>query len=75
MATICNNGAEVGATTSVFPYTTAMQKYLNATRRTTLAKDADNAASSGQLSADHGAQYDEIVEIVGPAPHNTYQTG
>ncbi len=31
MATICNMGAEIGATTSVFPYGSRMKKYLEAT--------------------------------------------
>jgi aconitase A len=34
MATICNMGAEIGATTSVFPYNHRMKKYLNKTSRT-----------------------------------------
>jgi aconitate hydratase len=33
MGTICNMGAEIGATTSVFPYNTRMAEYLNATKR------------------------------------------
>ena len=33
MATICNMGAEIGATTSVFPYNHRMKKYLQATDR------------------------------------------
>lgn len=33
MGTICNMGAEVGATTSVFPYNIRMKKYLVATGR------------------------------------------
>lgn len=33
MATICNMGAEIGATTSVFPYNHRMKKYLNKTGR------------------------------------------
>ena len=34
MATICNMGAEIGATTSVFPYNFRMRDYLIATGRT-----------------------------------------
>jgi aconitase A len=34
MATICNMGAEIGATTSVFPYNHRMKKYLSKTGRT-----------------------------------------
>lgn len=33
MATICNMGAEIGATTSVFPYNHRMKKYLSKTGR------------------------------------------
>ena len=33
MGTICNMGAEIGATTSVFPYNSRMEAYLNATTR------------------------------------------
>ena len=33
MATICNMGAEIGATTSVFPYNHRMSHYLKATGR------------------------------------------
>ena len=33
MGTICNMGAEIGATTSVFPYNYRMQDYLKATGR------------------------------------------
>lgn len=64
LATIANMGAEVGATTSTFPYTTNMRSYLNATRRGPVALAADKAAEAGYLSADQGAEYDEIIEIV-----------
>ncbi|KAH7883782.1 aconitase family-domain-containing protein [Phlebopus sp. FC_14] len=63
LATIANMGAEVGATTSTFPYTANMQAYLNATGRGPVARAADEAASKGYLSADEGAEYDEIIEI------------
>ncbi len=33
MGTICNMGAEIGATTSVFPYNKRMAEYLKATKR------------------------------------------
>lgn len=33
MATICNMGAEIGATTSIFPFNRRMIDYLNATNR------------------------------------------
>jgi len=64
LATIANMGAEVGATTSTFPYTPSMQAYLQATRRGPVARAADEAAAKGFLSADAGAEYDELIEIV-----------
>jgi hypothetical protein len=64
LATIANMGAEVGATTSTFPYTARMQAYLHATRRGPVAHAADEAAAKGFLSADAGAEYDELIEIV-----------
>jgi hypothetical protein len=64
LATIANMGAEVGATTSTFPYTPNMQAYLHATRRGPVARAADEAATKGFLSTDAGAEYDELIEIV-----------
>jgi aconitase A len=61
-------GAEVGATTSTFPYTPNMRAYLNATGRGSVARAADEAAANGFLHADEGADYDEVIEIVGPLP-------
>ncbi|KAJ3736998.1 aconitate hydratase [Lentinula guzmanii] len=63
LATIANMGAEVGATTSTFPYTSNMQSYLHATGRGPVARAADEAAATGFLSADEGAEYDEVIEI------------
>ena len=60
-------GAEVGATASTFPYTPNMRSYLQATGRSAVAKEADQAASQGFLSADEGAEYDELIEIVCPS--------
>jgi len=57
-------GAEVGATTSTFPYTPNMQAYLNATGRAPVARAADRAASQGFLSADESAEYDDVIDIV-----------
>ena len=64
LATIANMGAEVGATTSTFPYTPSMRAYLHATRRGPVARAADEAAARGFLGADAGAEYDELIEIV-----------
>jgi homoaconitase len=63
-ATVANMGAEVGATTSTFPYTSHMRDYLVATGRAPVAKAADEAASRGFLEADKDAEYDEVIPIV-----------
>jgi aconitate hydratase len=62
MATICNMGAEIGATTSVFPFNNRMVDYLNATKRSEIGKYAQRFAHN--LKADEGAQYDQSIEIV-----------
>ena len=54
-------GAEIGATTSVFPFNKRMADYLAATGRQEIA---DLASSySNLLSADEGAKYDKVIEI------------
>lgn len=64
MGTICNMGAEVGATTSQFPYTKSMFRYLSATDRAPIASLADEVNNTtGILEADSGAQYDKVIEI------------
>jgi hypothetical protein len=62
---MANMGAEVGATTSTFPYSSNMRNYLKATGRSSVAAAADDAASKGFLAADEGAEYDDVIEIVG----------
>ena len=62
MATICNMGAEIGATTSVFPYNKRMRDYLKATKRDAIAKEADKYEKA-LLSPDAGCKYDELIEI------------
>ena len=62
MGTICNMGAEIGATTSVFPYNSRMRDYLAATERTAIAEQADKYQSA-LLSADEGCQYDQLIEL------------
>jgi aconitate hydratase len=65
--TICNMGAEVGATTSTFGYDTSMERYLRATDRDDVA-DAANAVKQ-HLTADpevyqNPEQYfDQVIEI------------
>lgn len=61
MGTICNMGAEIGATTSIFPYNDRMNEYLSATGRSDIAQVAD--ANKSFLSADAGAHYDQVIEI------------
>jgi aconitate hydratase len=66
-ATITNMGAELGATTSVFPFDKRMADYLRATGRSEVARLAEDVRA--QLSADHevvnnpAKYYDEVVEI------------
>lgn len=61
MGTICNMGAEIGATTSVFPYNSRMRDYLVATNRKDIAQEAEQNKSL--LSADSGCDYDRVIEI------------
>lgn len=61
MGTICNMGAEVGATTSLFPYNHRMAAYLNATNRSAIAEYAEKYKHI--LIPDEGAPYDRLVEI------------
>jgi aconitate hydratase len=60
-ATICNMGAEIGATCSVFGYDAEMAAYLRATGRADIAAAADAVRS--ELRPDEGATYDRLVEI------------
>ena len=65
--TICNMGAEIGATTSIFPYDSKMSNYLKSTSRKELAELADKIKQ--HLSADSEVYnspkdfYDEVIEI------------
>ncbi|GJN92470.1 hypothetical protein Rhopal_005500-T1 [Rhodotorula paludigena] len=63
LATIANMGAEMGATTSTFPYSDNMRRYLHATNRGPVADEADKAQAAGFLSADAGCEYDQHVSI------------
>ena len=62
MATICNMGAEIGATTSLFPFNKRMVDYLNATKRGDIAAYAK--AFEHNLQPDKGAEYDQLIEVV-----------
>ncbi len=65
--TICNMGAEHGATTSIFPYDDKMKAYLEATGRAEWAKLADKIAEllrpDPEVEADPEKFYDRVVEI------------
>ncbi len=61
MATICNMGAEIGATTSVFPYNKRMGAYLEATKRGDIAKYAQSFQHN--LQPDEGSEYDQRIEL------------
>jgi aconitate hydratase len=61
MATICNMGAEIGATTSVFPFNSRMGDYLRATSRPAIASASETFAHN--LTPDAGAKYDQVIEI------------
>ena len=61
MATICNMGAEIGATTSVFPLSYYMREYLVATGRGKIADLADKYYNC--LVEDPDARYDKLIEI------------
>jgi aconitate hydratase len=66
-ATICNMGAEIGATTSLFPYDAAMADYLRATRRVDLADAADGVSgdlrADDQVEADPERFFDQVLEV------------
>jgi aconitate hydratase len=65
--TICNMGAEIGATTSIFGYDQKMREYLIKTKRADVANLADNVAS--YLNADPEVYvkpekyFDQVIEI------------
>jgi aconitate hydratase len=65
--TICNMGAELGATTSVFPFDERMATYLEATDRADIARLAANnralLVSDPEVLRNPKDFYDEVVEI------------
>ncbi|KAL5120512.1 aconitate hydratase [Pleosporales sp. CAS-2024a] len=67
MATVCNMGAEVGATTSLFPFSPAHVPYLQATHRGPIAEQAAKIANSPMqqnlLRPDPEAAYDKVIEM------------
>ncbi|MFT3824558.1 MAG: aconitate hydratase [Chitinophagaceae bacterium] len=65
--TICNMGAEIGATCSVFAYDEKMSAYLKATDREEVATAADGIREylrpDAEVYADPAAYYDQLIEI------------
>ncbi len=65
--TICNMGAEVGATTSIFAYDESMERYLNATGRSEVAAIAnqmkDVLDADPEVYANPEKYYDQLIEI------------
>ena len=65
--TICNMGAEIGATTSMFAYDDAIARYLKSTGREDLADlataNAHHLRSDDEVLADPDAYYDQVIRI------------
>jgi len=66
-ATVCNMGAEIGATCSLFGYDANAAKYLKATGREAIADLADRYAEflvdDPEVDADPGRFFDQVIEI------------
>jgi aconitate hydratase len=66
-ATICNMGAEIGATTSMFAYDDAIGRYLKSTGREAVADAAIAVAhhlrADDEVEANPGSYFDEVIEI------------
>jgi len=65
--TICNMGAEIGATTSTFGYDESMERYLRATGRNDVADAANKVkqhlTADAEVYADPKKYFDEVIEI------------
>ncbi|MBS7252372.1 aconitate hydratase [Flavobacterium branchiicola] len=65
--TICNMGAEIGATTSTFGYDDSMSRYLRSTNRADVADAADKVASyltgDPEVYANPEKYFDQVIEI------------
>ncbi len=65
--TICNMGAEIGATTSTFGYDEAMERYLRATGRNEVADGAnaikDHLTGDPEVYANPEKYFDQVIEI------------
>ena len=65
--TICNMGAEIGATTSTFGYDDSMSRYLRSTNRADVADAADKIApyltGDAEVYANPELYFDQVIEI------------
>lgn len=65
--TICNMGAEIGATTSIFPYDASMERYLRSTDRNDVADLANGVAehlrADAEVETNPEAYYDQVIHI------------
>ncbi len=65
--TICNMGAEIGATTSLFTYDDKMGEYLRSTDRTDIADAADEVRAhlraDDEVYENPEAYYDQVIEL------------
>jgi aconitate hydratase len=65
--TICNMGAEIGATTSTFGYDTSMERYLRSTGRDAVADLAngirEHLTGDSEVYANPEAYFDQVIEI------------
>ena len=65
--TICNMGAEIGATTSTFGYDASMERYLRATDRSDIADAANEVkeylTADSEVYAEPEKYFDELIEI------------
>ncbi|MCC7301217.1 MAG: aconitate hydratase [Bacteroidia bacterium] len=65
--TICNMGAEIGATTSTFGYDASMDRYLRATNRADIAELAskvkEHLTGDAEVYAEPAKYFDEVLEI------------
>jgi aconitate hydratase A / 2-methylisocitrate dehydratase len=65
--TICNMGAEIGATTSIFPFDERMSSYLRITDRADVAalaeSNADNLKADNEVIKNPEKYYDQVIEI------------
>jgi aconitate hydratase len=66
-ATICNMGAEIGATTSTFGYDESIERYLKATKRADVAEMANEIkeylTGDEEVYASPEKYFDEVIEI------------